>query len=809
MLKNYLLVSFRNLFRQKTYSFINIFGLSVAIAVSVLIFMFIRIEFSTNKFHKNSDSIFRVNQKIQDQSGNIRKSSTTALPLAPDLKRHYPEIKNAIRISSNTTVIKRGENIFSETVVFVDAPFFDVFSFPIIKGKDAPLSDLNAIVPSENMAAKYFGDKDPIGETFTLSMANEDHIFVVTAVADNMRQSSSLEFDFLVNIEKSRWITPGQFTSYSTAFSETYVQLTETAKASELEAKFSSFVKEVVRAGRDGGTKVELYLQPLADIYLDSEIPQTIVKIGNLKYSYILSGLGILVLLISCINFIILSVGKSASRAKEIGVRKVMGAHRSQLTAQYIGEAVTISFLSMFLGLALAAIMLPTFNTLSGKEIPFSIDFTIVTFLLVLVTFVGLAAGSYPAIFLSRFQPALVLKGNLIARKKSALSKSLVVLQFGLSVFLIIVTLVIHEQVEFMREKNLGYNKERVLEISLNNPPNAEVSNKLFQSYKSELIKNSNVLDVDAVMNEFGTPWTKLMFGQADGSTEDLFFNLVDIDFIKTMGMAIVQGRDFSEQFGTDKSQAILVNEALVKHFGWADPLNESIPGSQFTASHQIIGVVRDFHFSSMHNKIEPLILALNIGAIRSGITNINTWNWPPLYNRVVVRIGPGETRSIVDFLKTTFAAVAPQNPFEMKFLDEIINAQYAQENKWNTIINYISLFAIMIACLGLFGLTTVSVEKRVKEIGIRKVLGSSISGIVSLLSKEMLVLVVFSNLVAWPIAYYSLQYWLQNFAYKIDINILLFLLASTSTLLIAFLTISSQATRAAMVNPVKSLRDE
>lgn len=806
MFKNYLKTALRDLTNRKLYSFINIAGLSIGFALSILILSFVRNEYSYDDFHEDAGSIYRVWQEWDTPDRGIAQFSLTPIPLSGTLKENFPEISEVVRISTSTSAVRYREFSDSERTTFVDPSFFEVFSFPIIAG--APIDEPDAVVISEKMARKYFGDTDPIGQTLQIQLSDSLHHFRVAAVARNVVQNSSITFDFLLHYEKFRTlISPNWFTYFGINICETFVKLRRGASASELQAKLPA-ISQYFREANENRGNYKLFLQPITNIHLNTDVPVGETEISNPVYSYILAGLGFLVLFIACVNFVILATGRAAGRAKEVGVRKTMGAFKHQLAQQFIGEAVLICLIALVVGFMLAGFLLPVFNSLSGKQLALQADSVMISIGILLVAIVGFAAGSYPAFILARLHPTTVFKGALPGHGKNLLSKGLVVLQFGLSISLILATLVMHEQLEFMRERDLGYEKERVVQVSLNSPQTRRAAEQIFGLYQNEILDSDKVISMTGVFNEFGVKWTTLGFNEDDGTYREFNYNRVDYDFLETMGVELVEGRDFSRSYGTDAQDAIIVNEAFVRGFGWNDPLNSKLPGD-FSDALKVIGVVKDFNYGSLHSEIQPLVLALNYNTVGSGISRLSSENWPPVLQFALVRISPGETGAIVDFLRQSWQKVHPDAPFTLTFLDESIDAQYDQEKLWGKVFNYAASIAIVVACLGLFGLATVTVEKRIKEIGIRKVLGASVIGIFSLISRKLLVLVALSNIIAWPLAWLTMNKWLEDFAYRIEITLWMFALAGSTALLIALLTVSVQAIRAALRNPVDALRYE
>ncbi|MCP4724793.1 MAG: hypothetical protein GY863_07140, partial [bacterium] len=774
MIKNYFKVALRNMIRQKIYTSINIFGLSIGIACSILIFIFIKNEYSYDGFHKNAENIYRVWQKEHLDNRETLMSSETPYPLAGVLKELFPGIDNAFRYMNRSTVIKTDNNSFQEVIYFVDPDFLEVFTFPLIEGDmETPLNDINSVVITRSMGKKYFGDPSPVGRKLSIQLIDSFHDFTVTAVAEDPPENSSMSFQFLIPFDKCKvYVNPRYFTHWGIVSPETFIRISSETDPEELQSKFD-IISEKYYARTMGG-KAEYLMQPLTDIHLNKDVPVGRTPVSDPVYSYMLAGIGILVLFIACINFMTLSIGRSSARSREVGMRKVMGAFRSQVTVQYIGEAVILTFLSLIVGLIIAGLFLPVFNSISGKQLVLTPGSGVIPIMAVLLILIGIVAGSYPAVVLSGFQPASVLKGVLAAGKKNLLSRILVVIQFSISILLIICTFLMNQQLNFIIGNNLGYDRERVAVIE--NTVSGDEANRIFEVYKNELEKSDMVVSVGGANNQFGVYWTIVGYDERSGEFREFFMNFVDHDYIPTLGMEIIQGRNFSREFGSDQSEGIIVNEAFAKYFGWSDPLNSNLPDN--FPPHKIIGVVKDFNFSSLHNEIRPVALVLNPEIILRGINDIVGSNFPVVLGKIIVRISRGETAGIVGHLKSEWARVAPNTPFNLTFVDEAIDAQYRDDRKWSTVINYASYFAVLIACMGLFGLAALAVDRRIKEIGIRKVLGASTGSIVSLVSTELMILVIVSNILAWPAAYLAINRWLQDFAFRTEISLLTFLVS-------------------------------
>jgi putative ABC transport system permease protein len=808
MFKNYLKITFRNLKRHKGYSLINIAGLSVGMACFILILLFAMYEFSYESHHQNANRIYRVNveQHLTDQ---VFRAQTSPVPLAEALYNEIPEVISFTRFQSLRTFLVRHEDnrYYENEVVFADHGALEMFTFPILKGdKTTALKEPNTVVLTEEMATKYFSSQDPIGK----SLAVENNLIgkmsvMVTGVMKNHPKNSNIQSNILISMESLRDVAPpaAYWNNWLTQQIVSYVMLPESHSVVEVEKKIAEvFAKHQ----REDDTRV-LKLEQLKRMHLYSPIANT----RDIQTIYIFLATGLLILLIACINFMNLSTARSANRAKEVGMRKVVGAMRKQLIQQFFGETLLFSAFSMMLSLALVFVFLPSLNNLTGQFIQFS-DIgrsEIVLSLTGIVILVGLLSGSYPALFLSAFQPTSVLKGIYkTGRKGSVFRKVLVIFQFSITIALIVCTFILGRQLQFMRNKALGFKKDQILVISNNS---AEGSRNI-QPLKTAFLKNPRILGVCGSLqlpSRIGMYNNVTWEGAPEGKEIELIHNSVDYDFIDTYEIELIAGRNFSPEFPTDRRNTrgtggdshnaggVILNEEAVQRFGWEDPIGKKVIQTYGKARYPytVVGVIKDFHFSSLREAIQPMNLFLSLGSNRYISVNMQTQNIP-------------ETLS---FIEETWNKIYPNLPMDYYFLDSVFERLYRSEERLQRLFGYFSALAIFIACLGLFGLASFAAEQRTKEIGIRKVLGSTVSGIIRLLSREFTILVLVANVIAWPIAYLVSRAWLKSFAYRISINSQYgyFVAAAVLAFLIAWMTVSFQAIKAAHANPVDSLRYE
>lgn len=826
MIKNYIKIALRNLFKHKVYSFINIFGLAVGIACCLLIGLYVQNEWSYDEFHTQSDRLYRAWSHEDYGNDEIYFNSNTPIILASTLENNIPEVEATTRFSNITSLVKRPnqDESTSETVSVVDPAFFEMFDFPLIQGNpDVVFENPGFIVLTQETANQYFGNQNPVQQVLSLQIGDEFEDFIVTGVIQDPPVNSSIQFDLLIPFSNSPKIfSEGAHTSWFSVSPETYVLLEENTVAGDLESKLSSMMVTVL--GEQYGDEFDqsslIYtvgLQPVTDIHLNTNIPVGIAPVNDPTYSYILGAIAILVLLIACVNFMTLSMSRSTSRAKEVGIRKTIGAERKHLMYQFWGEAFLMTLIALGIGVFIAELLLPQFNALSGTELQLFFSFNVMFVLLSTAFLISLISGIYPALILSGFKPVQIFKGQLnLAGDKNLFRQSMVVFQFTLSIALIAGTLIIGNQLDYMRSKDLGYQKDHVIVINTDmnaGPQNPltnvlEDANRLKDRLESELSGSSDISEIS--VSSF-TPvqtggWIGADFKESNERKREFHFNIVDHDFAETYGIQIVNGRDFSEENPSDQRRAILVNQALVDDYGWDNPIGMQLPGPNFE-DHEIVGVVENFNYESLHTTVEPLVLTINPGLIFSGIDNVNFSASPT--PRISILFSSQDLPALMDQIEESWASVASEIPFNYTFVDQAVDNQYRQEQRLSQIVLLGSILTIVIACLGLFGLASLMIVRRTKEIGVRKVLGASSSNIVLLVNKEFTKLVGIAFLIAVPIVWYFMNRWLQNFAYRIDIGIGIILLAGVSALLVAWLTVSYQSIKATLVNPVDSLRSE
>ncbi|MBI9072226.1 MAG: ABC transporter permease [Melioribacteraceae bacterium] len=773
---NYFKIAYRNLFREKTYSFINIFGLALGIACTILIYKWVQDELSYDRFHENADDLY-----VATFSNG---STTTPTALCEFLKKEYLEIKYASRCSwDKDYMIHYGDIKANQNGGYlVDKDFFSMFTFEFVKGNSkSALNDPYSIVLSKTLAKKYFGDENPLGKIITW---NVDYDLKVTGVIKDYPLNSHFDFKYFVPLELAKKWNRNLDTWQANTI-QTFVQLHDNVTSKSINAKISDVVEKQI--SRD---KRVLSLQPITELHL-YDFPN---GGGLITYVYIFSAMAAFILLIACINFMNLTTARSASRALEVGIRKAAGAKKSDLVKQFFSESIVLTLLSMFLGLILVVIFLPIFNSLTNKQ--FTIDFLIntkmVLGIIVITVITGIISGSYPALYLSHFQPVKVLKGSIRAGvKNSSLRKILVVTQFSISIFLIIGSLLILNQINFMKNKDLGIEKDNIIHM--------RVGSRFYKNYdliKKQLLDNPNISHI-TLTNCAPYYWDSnaglgsvFWEGQTNQQTR-MVDTAVEYDFLETFNLKLSEGRFFSKEHSSDIEDAYVVNQAAIKAMEMEFPIGKELIISGRKG--KIIGVLEDYNYQSLHKPVLPMVMSIKPYWLTTACLKINSHN----------------VSETIEFIGEKYKEIYPEYEFNISSLDESIEKQYMAEEGIGKIFKYFTFLAIFISCLGLFGLSSFTAERRRKEIGIRKVLGASGSGILMLLTTDFIKWVFVANLIAWPVAWYFINNWLQAFAYRIEINIVPFVISGVLTLIISVLTVSFQTIKAALANPVESLRNE
>lgn len=816
MLHNYLKIAFRSLWRSKIHSFINVLGLSLGIACCVLIALFVNDEWTFDTFHSKADRIYRV--YAHEDYGKDEKFfyTTTPFPMGPALKDNFAEVEAQVRINNIGSPVKVGENVFNEQITVAGQDFFELFDFDLVAGNREALHEQSGIVLTQATAKKYFGETDPINKTISIQLDSTFEEFTVKAVTANLPTNSSIQFEILISdLNYPKLYNPRVLTSaWFNITPETYVLLKEGVNQKELESKFPSVFQTLLGEEAFKESHYAPGLQPLTEIHLDTSYPVGMAPVNDPKYSYILAAIAVLILLVACINFVTLSIGRSMKRAREVGIRKVVGAERKQLIFQFIGEAVIVTVIALVIGVVLSIFGLPVFNDFSGKQLLFEFNGFTVVLIVSLITIIGIMAGSYPALVLSAFKPIAILKGSLqTGNNKQRVRQMLVGVQLVLSIFLISSTLIMREQLSFLQNKNLGFNKEQLAVVQLSVPNTGRLPQRIkagfdkAELFKTELSKIPGIAAVCASAHDFGNGgWTNIGYTDDQGTYRTFDMNIVDDEYIPVMKMEMVWGRNFSESNPSDVRRSIIVNEAFAKVYGWTNPVGMRIPGKGF-ADHEVIGIVKDFNYASLYTSVQPLVMVQDPTIILSGTENINMDNNP--VPKLMIRLKPDNMAATLDQVKESWDRLTGGEEFAFTFVDQAMDNQYRSDQNLGKIVSIATLLAMIIGSLGLYALASLAMQNRTKEISIRKVMGATEQSLLVLLSKDYVYLIAGSLFLSVPITWYLMNNWLQSFEYRVGVSWQVFALAGGLSLSVALLTISYQAIKTAWTRPAETLKYE
>ncbi|MBS1916754.1 MAG: ABC transporter permease [Bacteroidetes bacterium] len=794
MIKNLILVALRNFRRDKWYSMLNILGLTIGITFSLFLIFYIKDELSFDKYNEKADRVFRITALIKEPDKDTMKWANTQFPLGPTLKKDYPEVEEFVRfVGNNITVFKNGDlRFYEKKIYFADSSVFNVFTFPAVEGNlKTALVEPNSIVLTQSMAEKYFGKNTAY---VNKSLQNDKgDVYKVTAVVKDVPKNSHIIFNALI----SRTSLPKDFADSWGSFGfYTYVLLRPNVNVDAFQKKLAPmYDKYMAPIFAQYKIKIHYGVQPVTSIHLHSDFSGEPEEVGSMSYIYIFAAVAFFMLLIACINYMNLTTARSARRAKEIGIRKVTGSTQSLLIAQFLTESTLITIIALVMSMGLVALLLPTFNAISGKFISFHTFFELKTFLILLgiVVFVGLLGGSYPAFYLSKFNPVNILKGSLSKGSSNVvLRRILVVVQFSISMIMLICTWVVYGQLKYLRNKDLGFDKKQVVSIVANS--DSDLRSKI-SSFKSEA---RNIAEVSSVSSAEAVPGSGISFNLFSVQSKNGFVEKgvdcysVDENYFKTLGMQVTKGRNFDGL--ADTLRSIIVNENMVKYFGWDNPIGKQVkfPGDTSKFYLEVVGVVKDFNQKSLYNPITPLILF-----------------YRPNRNNIQVKIGGENIPGALAGLEKLWKNIFPELPFQYTFLDQDFDSQYAADQKRGKIFTAFSILTIMITCLGLLGLIAFTTEQRQKEISIRKILGAGVGKIVPLITTNFILLVALSCLIAFPVAYLFMDKWLKIFPYNTGLSVLPFVLSALTVLVITLLTVIFHSVRAALTNPVKALRSE
>jgi putative ABC transport system permease protein len=812
MIGNYFKTASRNMMKRKLYSFINAFGLSVAIAFCTLIYLFVQDEKSFDSFQENKDQIYRIESKSfdtwkHDAADPYQKHAWIQVCLAPVLEEELPEVERVTRYNPDYEGILRYEDkVFTEKITFVDADFFSMFSFPLIKGSKEKIFQNNTdVVITPEVATKYFGNDDPIGKSIAIDCEGEKP-YTVVAIIEPAPANSSLHFKILVTQQNK----PGyersmkQWGNFNTP---TFVQLVIGTQESNFKANLDKILDKYMKDKLDKWRKeatvpipaeakmLEYEFTAMPEWHLKKEIGWE--KVSDPQYSLILGGIALLILLIACINYVSLSLTTSAARRSEVGIRKSVGAQRSQLIYQFGFESLMLAFCSMIIGIGLVFLFLPSFNQFTNKGIEITMQNGPVIFgvALTLALVIGLLAGSYPSLFLSRFNPALVLKGKFTSKLQAGFTKPLVVLQFALSAFLIVSSVVMFRQMHYVTTKDLGYNKDQVVVIPTQTGWNPE-ADKVVERFRARSQQEPEIVSVGGTSSSFNRGYSRYGY-KIKGEQKSAYVFAADPFYLTTLDIPLTMGRNFDATLASD-TNAVIVNEALVRDMKWTDPLNEYLNWREDTVGlgAKVIGVTRDYHFLSLEQNVEPMFLSMDKEQVGYLVN-------------MLVKISSNDVTGGLDKIKNIWKELNPNRPFDYSFLDEDVARQYESHQRWMKIMGLATGFAIVISCLGLFGLAGINAINRTKEIGIRKVMGANLSNIFVLLNRQFVWLAIIAFAIGVPFSWYTMNKWLEDFKFKITLGWELFAFSILAGLGIALLTVSYHAIRAALTNPAETLKYE
>jgi len=814
MFRNYIIIILRNLLKYKLFSFINIFGLSLAIACSILVILFIQNELSYDTFHTKSEQIYRpytYARAGEEEATNVH----TPFIMGKQLKETYPEVIAYTILTEFNDQVTVNDQSLEEDIHVASTDFFNIFDFNILYGiTNNVLSDPSHLVITKDIANKYFGSEDVVGEQMSIIVGGEKKDFTIKLILDRIPSNSSIRFSLLIGDHHLKDIFPEpMLTSWHMITGETYILLNKEVNSTLLSSKFSSLIEQVLGDDLER-MEFSILLQPITDIHLNTDLPSGNAPVSDPKYIIILVTIAIFILMIASINFVMLSLGRSFMRAKEIGIRKSTGASRSQLLIQFLSESIVIAVFGLILGIGLVFLSLRWFNELAAQNLVFNISPLNLIIFISLAIVTGILAGIYPALVLSQFKPVRILKGEIkYGKRNNIFGAVLITGQFILFVILIGCSFIMKKQLNFMQHKNLGYEKENVLVVPMNTGAAKGVRDIVQQGMEKIKIIENEVRKIPGVIStgaashtfESGT-WTYVGYSDEDDRTKSFFYNTIDANFIPTMNIRILAGRNFERDNLSDQKRSIIVNKSFVDEFGLTTGVGERIP-HEFFDDHEIIGIVENFHIQSLHTKIEPLVLAMNVNIAFSGANNIGIGS--SVSPKLFVRLEKDRIDDGLTGVRKAWIKVFPGETFDYDFVDQQLKEQYDRESNLNKVVTSSSLLAVIIGCLGLFGISILSFNNRIKEISIRKVLGASWIHILMILSRRFVYLLIVALVVSVPITYQIMQKWLKEFEYKTSIQPWIFLLAGLVSMLIILITLSYQGISALRTNPADTLRNE
>lgn len=817
MLKNYFKIALRNLLKERLYAGINLFGLSIGIAVAILLLLYVQDEWSFDGFHSKVDRINRVWVK-EHVENEVYFNTVTPFVLGDKLAENFPEVEAMTRYLTVNDLVQYRDFSDEETIHMVSPNFFSVFDFPWEQGNPAQFGrDIHEVVMTRESARRYFGTSEAVGQSISLRVGGTWQEFLVSGIVKPAPGNSSIQFDLIIPFDNVKsLISERGMTSWTNVYPETYVLFRDDVDLSAFEQKLQPFVDQQVARIYEPGEYL-VGFQPMTDIHLNGDYPAGYAPVSDGRYPYILSGIALLILVLAGINFVTLALGRSVNRAREVGVRKVTGARRWQLMLQFWSEAVLIALVSTVLGVLLAELLLPVFNGLADKGLQIHYSPLTLAGALGLALLIGALAGVYPALVVSNYGPMRAIRGTIskLGKDKHVVLRSLVSFQFILSITLIICTFVMQSQMRYIQNKNLGFDQDQTLVLPYHEAPSNdrnlglvyEDGRRAGELLRNELAANSLIRGVSVSSHAFGSPgWTHVGYSDA-GSQQIKFFYLLNVDdqFLDLMDIALAAGRNFDRDITTDAETAVIINRTMADNLGLVDPVGQMLP--QPFEQFRIIGLTDDFNYGTLHSPVEPLVVSMNQMGILRQAPDVSFGDSPTA--KINIKIGGSDLPGAITAVQDAWQKVAPDQPFDFYFVDEAVGRQYTSERRLSSIISTGSLLAIVIACLGLFGIATLTVGQKRKEIGIRKVLGASVLSIFVMLNRQLTGMVGIATLIASPLAWWLMRQWLHDFAFRIGISPLWFVLAALIAVGVAWLAVSFQSVRAARVNPIESLRME
>ncbi|MEP4090931.1 ABC transporter permease [Reichenbachiella sp.] len=821
MTRNNLKIAIRVLWRDKFNSAINLLGLTLGITCFLLLGLYVKQEVSYDQHHSKKDQIYRTWLKEDYGDGREFFNSHTPLRFEALLEDNFPEVERVVQYLENHFLIGRTENRIEEKVAVISPDFFEVFDFTFPRGdKNNPLPSRDDLIISQSYAKKYFGDIDPLGKTLAVHIDSLARDYTVTAIFEDIPKESSIQFDLAISTENSRRIfSERTFTGWFHVIAETYVLFHKNTQISSVGAKMQDVVMAQMGDATYGNKEMQrdqynIGFQPLTDIHLNPNIPLGYAPVSNPQYVMILGAIGLLVLVMACVNYTTLSAGQSLRRSKEVGMRKVLGAARRTLVYQYLSESLVLAVIAMGIGVTLTFFLIPTFNALTGTEIFFQFEWLHIGIYLLIGLFIGLIAGSYPALIISAFKTIHILNGSNQSTGKLAARKGLVILQFLVAVFLISTVLIMRQQINYLMDKDLGYEYNATVSAQLPIASDSRGMRDALNSgmangelLKSQLEKYPEISEIAMGSHVFGTNgWVHAAFNDKNGDFKWFRLLVVDSEYLPSFNIETLEGRTFERDNGLDQRQSVVLNETAVEYLGLENPVGGKLPGAEF-GEHQIIGVVKDFHYSSLHTQVEPLIIVQNPMLVFQGVSDVDITDSPR--PKIVFTYTGSNLHGAVEILQKEWETTFPNEAWNYEFVDEKIRSQYESEARLNKLIVIATVLSMLIAGLGLFGLIMLVANSKIKEIGIRKVMGASPFAIFSLLVKGFALQLLIAITLSIPLTVSLINQWLENFAYRVDINATPFLLSAAATLIIAVLVIGYHSMRASKVNPIDSLRVE